>query len=482
MATTEISNTKTGTLQGGGSTFHGGDHRTLTNWNIGETWQARNFPALKLAQPVRTIRWISTALLWALPTSLVVMMWAPWQQSVTGSGRVVTYDPNHRLQEVDAPIAGRITNIRADLVEGAIVNKGDALMDIEVIDSALIFRLEEQLMATHRKLETEKTIVIAYEQQVEAFKAIRSQTELAQDEFIKMAGQKLLAEQQSLKAAKAAYEQAEKDRIRRIQLFEQKVESRYEVEVAERKAQEEEAKLAQAQAYVEAAKSELSAKEAERLYKIREAVTKIDSARAVYQKALGDIASTEKEIADIQAKQKVQVQSVLAPIDGFILKLTNFQGGKIVSAGQPLLELVPRTADRAVEIKVDGNDAPLVASLSKDGKHRKVRLQFEGWPAVQFSGWPSVAVGTFGGIVTVVDSMDDGMGKFRVLVLPDPDESMPWPTAQVLRQGIRARAWILLDRVTIGQELWRQLNGFPPAIQIEDPKAAYEDKLLRGKK
>ena len=51
-----------------------------------------------------------------------------------------------------------------------------------------------------------------------------------------------------------------------------------------------------------------------------------------------------------------------------------------------------------MELWARGNDAPLITP------GRKVRLQFEGWPAVQFAGWPSVAVGTFGGIVGVVDA------------------------------------------------------------------------------
>ena len=93
-----------------------------------------------------------------------------------------------------------------------------------------------------------------------------------------------------------------------------------------------------------------------------------------------------------------------------------------------------------------------------------MRLQFEGWPAIQFSGWPSVAVGTFGGKVAVVDAADSGNGEFRILVVPDSEETGPWPESRYLRQGIRAHGWILLNRVKVGYELWRQFNGFPPTI------------------
>jgi biotin carboxyl carrier protein len=249
--------------------------------------------------------------------------------------------------------------------------------------------------------------------------------------------------------------------------------------LAVRKAAEAKSKLEQAKAYVKAAQSELIAKKAEREHKLREADAKIKSANAVFRKSESNVESNKKELADIQNKQSLQVQPVIAPLDGYVLKLRTFQGGQIVSAGQPLLELVPATADRAVEVKVDGNDAPLVASHSVGDRPRKVRLQFEGWPAVQFGGWPAVAVGTFGGIVASVDRTDDGQGKFRVVVIPDP-EDRDWPDAEYLRQGIRVNGWVLLNNVPIGQELWRQVNGFPPIVSMPSPLK--QDALLRGKK
>jgi hypothetical protein len=80
---------------------------------------------------------------------------------------------------------------------------------------------------------------------------------------------------------------------------------------------------------------------------------------------------------------------------------------------------------------------------------------------VQFSGWPSVAVGTFGGKVAFVDAADDGRGDFRIVIQPDHEDG-PWPAPSYLRQGVLARGWVLLDRVSLGFEVWRQFNGFPP--------------------
>ena len=63
----------------------------------------------------------------------------------------------------------------------------------------------------------------------------------------------------------------------------------------------------------------------------------------------------------------------------------------------------------------------------------------------------------------MVDPTDDGKGKFRVLVSPDP-EDFGWPNVSYLRQGVRTRGWVLLNTVTVGQEVWRQINGFPPIV------------------
>ena len=33
-----------------------------------------------------------------------------------------------------------------------------------------------------------------------------------------------------------------------------------------------------------------------------------------------------------------------------------------------------------------------------------------------------------------------------------------------MRQGVRVNGWVLLRRVPLWFEVWRQMNGFPPAL------------------
>jgi adhesin transport system membrane fusion protein len=151
---------------------------------------------------------------------------------------------------------------------------------------------------------------------------------------------------------------------------------------------------------------------------------------------------------------------VKAPRTGTIQRRTHGEGSELVKAGDLLAVLVPDTESRAVELHIIGNDIPLV----REGQ--QVRLQFEGWPAIQFSGWPELAAGTFGGVVTVISPTDEGgNGKFRILVSPDPRvPDGKWPPGELLRQGVRANGWVLMGRVSVGYELWRRFNGFPPVF------------------
>ncbi len=176
-------------------------------------------------------------------------------------------------------------------------------------------------------------------------------------------------------------------------------------------------------------------------------------------KFASEVAVAEQEVAAIQTTLAKQLsQLVRADTKGVIAKIFLPQGGVFVPAGSQLALLVPETQDRAVEVLVSGMDVPLIS------KGRKVRLQFEGWPAIQFAGWPSVAVGTFGGVVEFVDAVPQVDGKYRVIVFPDPSEP-PWPTSAILRQGGRVMGWIILERVTLGWEMWRRLNDFPLSVQ-----------------
>lgn len=194
-------------------------------------------------------------------------------------------------------------------------------------------------------------------------------------------------------------------------------------------------------------------------------------ARRDLEQAQIKVADGAAKVAEARAKlnrinvqlNRQSAQLVRAPRDGRIQQLNAAAGGALVSAGTVLATVAPERVERAVELFVDGRDVALV----RPGQ--AVRLEFEGWPAIQFSGWPSIAQGLFDGRVRGIDPTAGADGLFRVLVDPAPG-TRPWPDRRFIRLGAKVRGWIQMETVSVGYELWRQLNDFP--LEFEKPQAA----------
>ena len=193
------------------------------------------------------------------------------------------------------------------------------------------------------------------------------------------------------------------------------------------------------------------------------------SARREYEQARirvdglrADLAAVEASLARQQVDLSRQSQQLIrAPRNGTILRINAGDAATTVNAGDGVAVFQPDGVERVVEIFIDGRDVALVYPGAK------ARLIFDGWPVVQFSGWPSVAVGTFPGEVISIDPAAQTNGQFRVLIKEPEDTEEPWPNTNYIRYGAGARGWVLLDKVPLGYELWRQLNNFPPRIPTD---------------
>ncbi|MGB4739151.1 MAG: HlyD family efflux transporter periplasmic adaptor subunit [Fuerstiella sp.] len=448
-------------------------------------------PSLRLARSSRLARRIGKLLLLLLLVGFFLVAIAPWQQSISGSGNVIAFDPLQREQTIEAPIKGRIIRWGENIFENAHVKEGDLIVEIQDVDPLLMSRLNDQLaasasqvrsneqlvLASERNLANARTLQVTFEAQLRAYQSVKEQILASADAAIAGAINKVEAEQQQLEENLAALTQAEADYERQKKLFQEKIVAEGKFQLAERKYLEAAAKVAKAEAYVESAKNDLEGKKRDRGAKEQKALVDIEYATASLGKAMGDIAKAEsdvakagselnkaqKDLSEMQTKvARQESQIITAPFDGFLTRISSNQGSQIIKEGDSLCVIVPDTADRAVQVWLDGNDAPLVSP----GRH--VRLQFEGWPAIQFAGWPSVAVGTFGGTIVSIDATDNGKGKFRALVRPDHGDAESWPDERYLKQGVRANAWVLLERVPLWYELWRNMNGFPPVVTQDD--------------
>jgi len=222
---------------------------------------------------------------------------------------------------------------------------------------------------------------------------------------------------------------------------------------------------AQVELQLQAAQSALATAEID-LARMRELFEAGLSARREYEQAQIRVDEMRGRVAEAQANlsrtdiglSRQSMQIATAPRDGFIQSINAGDTATVVNAGDVLATFVPEVQERVIEVFIDGRDVALV----QPGE--EARVEFEGWPAVQFSGWPSVAIGTFAGKVTNVDQVAQPDGRFRVLIGEDPESGEEWPSDRYARFGTVVRAWILLETVPVGYEIWRQLNNFPPEL------------------
>lgn len=409
---------------------------------------------------LRSLAWMLGAMFLAAIVALTIV---PWQQNISGSGRVAAFAPNDRIQTVAAPVDGRVR--QSWVVEGSRVVAGDPLLEIVDNDPSILERLGTQREALLAQLASTEERVSVYQKQVAALERARELAIEGARSEVEVTSAEIRSARSGLDGARASAKQAELDFLRQQELVEDGLVSTFEFEVARRTYEEARARVAQAEQALSAARNEEAARRAQLGRVDTEATAGIESARAERESASVAAGALRERIAALDTRIAQQrTQRITAPRAGTVFRVFAAPGAELVKAGDPLVSLIPDTDRRAVELWVDGNDVPLI----QEG--RKVRLQFEGWPAVQFSGWPSVAVGTFGGEVALVDPSDDGRGRFRLLVVPDPEDA-PWPAPRFLRQGVRAKGFVLLDRVRLGYELWRRANGFPPVISPEPEPA-----------
>lgn len=429
-------------------------------------------PALRLVQSPRGPRRLARALIIAFIVTAVSLIFLPWQQTASGTGQVTAYSPLDRPQAIPAPITGRIVDWYGHR-EGSRVQKGDVIVEIQDNDPNYLARLNRAVEQAEFAVDAAEATVSEYDLQIDQLAAYRDFTVAAANSVLETTRQKVASLEKALEAANAEQVAAELNFNRKKPLAEMGYESDRTLDLATRDKKAAEADVKRITAELEGARADVEAKKSTMGSLRSDGDAKIAKARAEREDAAGKLASAEKELLSAEtARGRQQRQFVESPVDGTILRLQAASAGDQVKAGDPLFLVVPDAFRRAVELWVDGNDATLIEP------GRKVRLVFEGFPGIQFSGWPSVAVGTFGGVVNLVDATDNGEGMFRVLVLPD-ESDQPWPKGPYLRQGVKANGWVLLNRVPLWFEVWRRLNGFPPTVPAPDGETNYSRSYIK---
>ena len=412
-------------------------------------------PSLLAQTPhfARTLVKIFVICFFVLP---LLMLFLPWLQSIQGAGKVVAFSPTERKQTVDAPVNGIIKKWHAQ--EGQIVKAGDVLVEISDVDPLFADRLSDQLNNTQSRLSAKKDELKSYQQQLESYYAVRANRISSAQFKVNMAKQKVRTANEVIASSEATLEASKFQIARMERLLGDGLVSIRDKEIAERDNIISIRSLNSAKAQLESARAEVMSAQVEIAQARADAETSIAAAQGQTNKIRAEIAEIEQRLTDAKINVSRQTaQRILAPRAGMVHRVAVNTQSQMITRGEILLEIIPENTSRALALMVNGRDIPLVVSGAE------VRIEFEGWPAIQVNGWPNIATGTYAGLVKFVDASDDGQGNFRVMILPAGGKQ-EWPSPKFLRQGTKARGVILLNKVTIGYEVWRLINGFPPEL------------------
>lgn len=391
----------------------------------------------------------------------LILMFVPWTQNIRAKGRVTALQPDQRPQSINSTIAGRIEEWFVQ--EGDFVKRGDTILFIseikdEYFDPNLLERTQEQLISKEMSVKSYMEKVRAQDNQIDALlQTGKLKLEQAQNK-LEQARLKIISDSTDYQAAIINFNIANEQLNRMEELYKGGLKSLTDLEGRKMALQKAQAEKISAENKLLTSRNEQINAQVELISiqaQYRESISKAESEKFT---ALSNMYDAEAVVTKLQNQYmnysiRFGMYFITAPLDGYITKAIQSGIGEVIKEGDELISIMPAYYDLAVEMYVRPIDFPLLE------RGQKVRMQFDGWPAIIFSGWPNTSYGTYGGKVFAVDNFTNEAGMFRVLVQPDP-EDVTWPTA--LRLGGGADNMLLLKDVPIWYELWRQINGFPP--------------------
>lgn len=392
---------------------------------------------------------------------VMIVMFVPWTQNVTGTGYITTLKPNQRPQTIQSPIPGRIEEWFVK--EGDFVKKGDTILRIaevksEYFDDKLVERTEIQIQSKNQSKDAYAQKSNALQNQILALKSEQAlKIEQAKNK-LQQAYLKVKSNEIDLEAARTNQSIAETQYGRVISLESDGLKATKDVEEKRLKLQEAKAKFISQENKLLESKNEVANAELE-LSRIKASYAdKTSKAESDLYSAQSNQYTTEAEVAKLENsysnyEKRKSLLYVTSPQDGYINKAVLGGLGVTFKEGESLVKIMPANYELAVETYVRPIDMPLIHI------GEKVRVQFDGWPAIVFSGWESISYGTYGAKVVAVETFISENGMYRVLLAPDQKDNK-WPGG--LRVGSGAKTIALLEDVPIWYELWRKINGFPP--------------------
>ena len=429
--------------------------------------QLKSWELVQVPPYLRRYGWWSIRI---LLLGFLLLMFVPWTQTVTVTGQLSAYSPYERPQDIEAQIQARLK--KWHVFEGVRVKQGELILELEDIDPnfmapELLSLLDQQKVALEMQRKAALDRAAQLEKRIGEMENLVKAAVPSAEARVRESENRVRAAEQRIIGAKVAYDTAELNVDRHRQLATQGLVSQRELEMTIQSAIGSKAELKAAEALLKEAQQNMKGLSFGKDQISADVVQQLLKAEALRAEALTMAAMAADQLAAISlrlsnATQRRIYSRIVAPIDGTVVKMAQVGAGETVQPGEKLIRISPTSADKAAELVADGIDAPLL------NPGRKVRLLFYGIPAIPLPAWPELMRGTFGGVIKVVDQVDDGKGNFRFWVVPDPDDH-PWPEQSHVRQGTKVMGWVILNRVPLWYELWRRFNLFPPDYQEGPP-------------
>jgi len=385
--------------------------------------------------------------------AILAMLFLPWQQTVTGYGKLIAYDPSQRDYAILSTVNGFVEKYFVQ--ENEFVKKGQPLCQIVDKDQNLSQRFveQEQLLlkqqiSTQEQIEIVKSQIVSLklyyqnglkiydtklEQSKQKIESLHLQNEAMKKDFIIQENQ--YKRMESLKdigiESLRSYEKAKNEYLRSKMMYEK---NGIDISIEEKNyhiLDDEKLKFSN--------KSENSIGQLERnLLQTKVSLKNINTS-----------------IVSLKSKSESYSSRVIkAPKDGIVVRILQNDINKLLKEGDKLIHFAPKVSQRSILLKVSDFNMPLIK------ENLPVRIMFYGWPAMQISGWPTISYGTFGGYVKSVEPLTHEEGAYYLHVFETKDE--PWPDENVLKLGTKAVAWIRLETVSIWYQIWRYINAMPP--------------------
>lgn len=399
--------------------------------------------------------------IWVLGILLLIFLFLPWTQNVSGQGAVTTLKPNQRPQAIQTIIGGRIEKWYVQ--EGDYVKKGDTIIFIseikeDYLDPNLVENTGNQVKAKENAVTSYSDKVLALENQINAIQNEKNLKLKQAQNKLKQAYLKVQSDSIDFEASKTQLKIAKTQYNRSVNLNKEGLKPMTDVEEKRVKLQESEAKIITHENKYIASKNEVLNATMELNRISAEYAEKNAKANSDKQSALSSQYDTEAQVNKLKNQYKnYQIRNgmyyITAPQDGYVNKALQSGIGETIKEGTSIVSIMPANFEIAVETYIDPVNFPLI------NKGEKVRVWFDGWPTIVFSGWPGVSFGTFGGVIVAKENFISPNGKYRVLIAPDPKDKK-WPSQLSIGAGTQTLA--LLNDVPIWFEIWRTLNGFPP--------------------